>query len=117
MGYAPRFAKQPIVLKSNMDDEFRVVDEKIDSHVTEIQLFKADGSPPRHRPHLAARRTFPVGASQRQGRRRGKFRKGDGGDQCGDGAAACTVVRRRSFYLPPISTSGMLRPSAAERRA
>jgi hypothetical protein len=28
-----------------MDDEFRVVDDKIDSHVTEIQLFKQDGSP------------------------------------------------------------------------
>lgn len=30
---------------SGMDDEFRVVDEKIDSHVIEIQLFKPDGSP------------------------------------------------------------------------
>jgi len=28
-----------------MDDEFRVVDDKIDSRVTKIQLFKADGSP------------------------------------------------------------------------
>jgi hypothetical protein len=28
-----------------MDDEFRVVDDKIDSHITEIQLFKKDGSP------------------------------------------------------------------------
>jgi hypothetical protein len=27
-----------------MDDEFRVVEDKIDSHVTEIQLFKKDGS-------------------------------------------------------------------------
>jgi hypothetical protein len=41
----PHFGTKATALNYGMDDEFRVVDDKIDSHVTEIQLFKKDGSP------------------------------------------------------------------------